>query len=293
MNCGISNLSEVDKRILKRKLNADSKELSLQFSSLLVETQSELTKNKCTCDKLLTCIMCMDCTKDVLKGSLLKDLKSAKTVDGVFVVFVENNLVSFLHYELIEKIITSCCKKSFQLNEELKEYKEKFDDYIKRRVYETPLYYDGQLKPFTGSSDSEETIDLLIITDDRWNHFTQYVNITEFEHIIANAFRCNRILLTIQSIEPHCLKLRYALIPSLVDHIFPLTLEEWNKLRSHGVQQIHCRDYHYMVDKKCTLHMIHVLCDVALTIMHSHIAAATEKGFVNVFIDQQYSSKGM
>ena len=293
MNCGVSNLSEVDKRILKRQLNADSKVLSMQFSSLLEETQSELTKIECTRDKLLTCIMSMDYIRDVLKDPLLSDLESAETTDRIIYVLTKRKLVSFLHYELIEIIITSCCKNSINLNEELKQYKEKFDDYIKRRVYETPLYYDGQLKPFTGSSDSEETIDLLIITDNRWNHFTQYVNITELEDIIANAFRCNRILLTLRSIEPHCLKLRYVLIPSLVDHIFPLTLEECNKLRSHGVAEIHCRDYHYMVDEKGKLHMIHVLCDVALTVMHSHIAAATEKGFVNVFIDQQYSSKGM
>ena len=191
MNCGVSNLSEVDKRILKRQLNADSKALSIQFSSLLEETQSDLTKSKCTCDKLLACIMCMDRIKDVLEGPLLNELKSAKTVDGVFVVLVERNLVSFLHYELIERIITSCCKKSVELSDELKQYKERFDDYIKRRVCETSLYCKGQFKTFTGSSDSEETINLLIITDDRWNHFTLYVDITELENIIANAFRCN------------------------------------------------------------------------------------------------------
>ena len=251
VNCGVTNLSEVDKRILKRQLNEDSEVLSLQFSSLLEETQSELTNNKCTCDRLLTCIMCMDRIRDVLKDPLLNDLESAETTDRIIYVLTKTKLVSFLHYELIEIIITSCCKKSINLNEELKEYKEKFDDYIKRRVYETPLYYDGQLKPFTGSSNSEETINLLIITDNSWNHSTLYVDITKFERIIAKAFRCHRIILTLQSIEPHCLKLRYALIPSLVDHIFPLTLEEWNTLRSHGVAEIHCRDYHYMVDEKC------------------------------------------
>ena len=277
VNCVVSNLSEVDRRILKRKLNEDSRLLNLQFSSLLGETQSELTKNNCTCEKLLTSIICMGCIKDELKDPLLNELKTPKTVDGLFVVLLENNLVSFLHYELIEIIITSQCKKSIELNQELKLYTESFEDYIKRRVCETSLYRDGQFEQFTGSSNSEEKINLLIITDERWNQFAKYVDITEFETIIAKAFRCNKIFLTLKSIKPQCLKLCYALIPSLVDHIFPLTLEEWNKLRSHGVAQIHCRDYHYMVDRKCKFHMIHVLSDVVLTVMYSTLQQLQEK----------------
>ena len=278
MNCVVSNLSEVDRRELNCKLNADSKLLYRQFSSLLGETQSELTKNNCTCEKLLTSIIyALGCIKDVLKDPLLDELKSAKTVDGLFIVLLEKKLVSFLHYELIEIIITFCCKKSIELNEELKEYKKSFEDYIKRRVCETSLYCDGQFEQFTGSSNSEEKFNLLIITDKTWNQFTEYVDIIEFQTIIAEAFRCKKIFLTLQSIEPQCLKLCYALIPSLVDHIFPLTLEEWNKLRSHGVAQIHCRDYHYMVDRKCKFHMIHVLSDVVLTVMYSTLQQRQEK----------------
>ena len=276
MNCVVSNLSEVDRRELNCKLNEDSKLLYSQFSILLRETQSELTKNNCTCEKLLTSII-LALGKDELKDPLLNELKSAKTVDGLFVVLLEKKLVSFLHYELIDIIITFCCKKSNKFNKKLKQYNKRFEDYIKRRVCETSLYRDGQFEQFTGSSNSEEKVNLLIITDEKWDKFTEYVDITEFQTIIAKVFRCKKIFLTLQSIEPQCLKLCYALIPSLVDHIFPLTLEEWNKLRSHGVAQIHCRDYHYMVDRKCKFHMIHVLSDAVLTVMYSTLQQLQEK----------------
>ena len=287
----MSKLTPIQRRILQRQLHEDSKVLNKKFCLLLGKIQNYLMKN-CTCKFLVSKVMSTKHVRAAFKGSSQNELKLATDIDDVICVLVEKYLLSFLHYELIEIIVTSCCDKSDEIKDQLKIYKKEFDDYIKRRVCDTSLYYDGKLKVFTGS-DSKEKIELVIKTDENWNDYTPFLEVLDFESIIAKAFRCNKIFLTLQSIEPQCLKLRYALIPSLVDHIFPLTLEEWNKLRSHGVAEIHCRDYYYMVDEKCKLHTIHVLCDVALTVMHFHIAAATGKGFVNVFIDQQYSSQGM
>ena len=185
-------------------------------------------------------------------------------------------MISFLQYNLITHIVQSCCEKSTEIKNKLKEYNEAFDKYIKRRVCETSLYYDGKFKEFT-RSDSEESVNLLIITDESWNECTEFVKVIQLKSIIARAFGCNKFSLALQSITPQCLKLCYALMPSLVHHIFPLTLEEWNKLRSHGVAEIHCKDYHYMVDEKCKLYMIHVLCDVVLTIMYSILQQLQEK----------------
>ena len=288
----MSKLTAIQRRILERQLHEASKELNKKFCLLLGKTQKYLMKN-CTCKFLVARVMSTKHVRAAFKDPSLNELKSATDIDDVICVLVEKYLLSFLHYELIEIIVTSCCDQSDEIKDLLKNYKKEFDDYIKRRVCDTSLYYDGKFKVFTGS-DSKETVDLVIVTDENWNDYTPFLKVLDFESIIANAFRCDKIFLTLQSIEPQCLKLRYALIPSLVDHIFPLTLEEWNKLRSHGVAEIHCRDYHYMVDEKCKLHMIHVLCDVALTLMDFHIAAATEKGFGDVVcIDQQYSSQGM
>ena len=288
----MSKLTAIQRRILERQLHEASKKLNKQFCLLLGKTQKYLMEN-CTCKFLVARVMSTKHVRAAFKDPSLNELKSATDIDDVICVLVEKYLLSFLHYELIEIIVTSCCDKSDEIKDMLKNYQKEFDDYIKRRVCETSLYYDGKFKVFTGS-DSKETVELVIITDENWNDYTPFLKVLDFESIIANAFRCDKIFLTLQSIEPHCLKLRYALIPSLVDHIFPLTPEEWNKLRFHGVAEIHCGDYHCMVDEKCKLHMIHVLCDVALTVMDFNIAAATGKGFGDVVcIDQQYSSKGM
>ena len=287
-------LSEVDRRILERKLNQDSKVLKNQFTSLLVKIQSYLLRVNCDCEILRMCVLCMEHVKVAVKDSILdEELESAKSTARIITILVKRDLLSFLHYDFIEEIVTSCCEESSILKALLEKYKEAYDEYIKRRVCETSLYREGEFKEFTGS-DSEGTVELLLITDEKWDGYTPFARVKDFEYIIQMAFRCNKFLLTLKSIEPRCLKLRYALIPSLVDHIFPLTLEEWNKLKSHGVAEIHCRDYHYMVDGKCKMRMIHILCNVALTVLYFHIAAATGKGFGDVVCtDQQYSSKGM
>ena len=256
----MSIFTAIQRRILERQLYEDSGKLNHHFCLLLAKTQSYLLKN-CTCKSLVASILSTKHIRTTFKDSSLNELKSATTTDDVICVLVEKNLLSFLHYELIEGIVTSCCNQSDEIKDLLKNYMKKFDNYIKRRVCETSLFYDGKFKVFTGS-DSKEIVELVIITDENWDKYTPFLSVKELEFIIANAFRCDEIFLTLQSIEPQCLKLRYALIRSLVDHIFPLTLEEWNKLRSYGVAEIHCRDYHYMVDGKCKLHMIHVLFDV-------------------------------
>ena len=257
-------------------MNKDSKVLKSRFTSLLAKIQLFLKANG-DCETLRMCILSMDHVKVAVKDSKLdQELDSAESTGRIISTLVKRDLLSFLHYDFVEEIVTSCCDESSVLKDLLEKYEEAYNEYIKRRVCETSLYNEGQFKEFTGS-DSEETVELLLITDEKWNGYTPFARVKDFEYIIQTAFRCNKFLLTLKSIEPQCLKLRYALIPSLVNHIFPLTLEEWNKLRSHGVAQIHCRDYHYMVDRKCKFHMIHVLSDVVLTVMYSTLQQLQEK----------------
>ena len=240
-------------------MNKDSKVLKSRFTSLLVNMQLYLQDNS-NCEILRMCVLSMDHVKVAVKDSKLdQELDSAQTTGRIISTLVKKDLLSFLHYDFIEEIVTSCCVQSCVLKDLLEKYEEAYNEYIKRRVCETSLYNEGQFKEFTGSDSEKKTVELLLITDEKWNGYTPFARVKDFEYIIQTAFRCNKFLLTLKSIEPQCLKLRYALIPSLVDHIFPLTLEEWNKLRSHGVAQIHCRDYHYMVDRKCKFHMIHGL----------------------------------
>ena len=277
MSCSVKKgLSKVDQQKLGSQLSKESNDLQKQFSSLVVKIRRYLQESG-MCEDLKTCVVTIPNVHVAFKeNSLLDEVKSANTIIDIIIILSQKKMFSYLHYTLIENIVESCCKESSEINDMLNKYTIAFKEYIKRRVCETSLYYDGQFKVFTGS-DSVETVNLLIITDESWNKFTEFVKVEDLRLIIAEAFRINDFFLDLQNIKPQCLELCYALIPSLVDHIFPLTLEEWNKLRSLGIAQIHCRDYHYMVDEKCKFHMIHVLCDVVLTVMYSTLQQLQEK----------------
>ena len=234
--------------MLERRLDEDSNVLSNKYCLLLTKTQT-YTQRNCTHQNLMVCIMSMKYVRNAFKRSPLNELETAESADDIIYILVKRDLLSFLHFDFIKKIIKSCCKKSAKLNDLLQKYKEAFNNYIKRQVCETSYYYDGKINVFTETI-SKEAVDLLIIMDDSWDDFTPFSKVLNLEKVIAKTFRCSRVLLDLQSIEPHCLQLRYALDRSLVNLIFPLTLEEWNELRSQGIAQIHCGDYQYMMDEK-------------------------------------------
>ena len=195
----MSTLTAMQRKLLDCQLYEDSKELCNHFSSLLAKTQSYLLKN-CTSKSLVASVMSIKHVRDAFKDSSLNELKLATSTDDVICVLEKKHLLSFLHYKLIERIVTSCCDKSDEIKDLLKNYMKKFDDYIKKRVCEASLYYDGQFKVFTGS-DSKETVELVIIIDEKWNNYTPSLRVTEFENIIEKAFRCKEINVTLQSIN--------------------------------------------------------------------------------------------
>ena len=234
----MSKLTAIQQRILQRELHQESKALNKHFCLLLEKAQKYLMNN-CTCKSLVARVMTTTHVRAAFKDPSLNELKSATSTDDVICILVEKYLLSFLHYKLIEIIVTSSCNQSEEIKDLLKNYKKKFDEYIKRRVFETSLYSDGKFKVFTGS-DSKETVELVIITDDNWNNYTPFLEVLDFESIIAEAFRCNKIVLALQSIKPQC--------------------------------------------RKCKFRMIHVLCDVVLTVMYSTLQQLQEKDLEMFFV---------
>ena len=198
MNCGVGKLTAIQRRILERKLYEDSKELNTHFCLLLRKIQQYLRKN-CTCRYLVAVVMSTMHVRAAFKDLSLNELKSETSTDGIICLLVQKYVLSFLHYELIDRIVTSCCDQSGEIKDMLEIYKKMFKQYIKRRTCKTSLYYDGKLKVFTGS-DSKETIELVILTDENWDDYTPFLRAKEFEIIIANAFRCDKIFLTFQNI---------------------------------------------------------------------------------------------
>ena len=236
--------------MLERRLDEDSNVLSTQYCLLLTKTQTYIRQN-CTRQNVMVCILSMRNVKETLKHPPLNELETAESTDDIIFTLLKSELLSFLRYDVVKRIVKLCCKQSAKLNDRLQKYKEALNDYIKRSVCETSYYHDGEIKVYNGRI-PKGMVELLIITDDSWDDFVSFSKVRNLEKTVANVFRISQALLDLQSIEPHCLQLRYVLDRPLVSRIFPLTLEEWNELRSQNIAQVHCGDYHCMMDEKGT-----------------------------------------
>ena len=221
------------------------------FGLLHSVTVKFLEDNSYTTQSLLVCITDMTPVRCCLKSSALKDLEHASSVSDVFHILKKSNLLSPLHYEVIKHVIIKLCSECKDLQNGLVGYESSHKEYI-----EVPLHKSCQAGRFEmlNEADSEDKTDLVITAEDG---NTSFADILDLENVLAKAFRYSQVVLHIRYIElqpPH-LTLVYGIPCSMVDFIFPLTLEEWDELRSRGISEIHCTECHYMLDDKGNSHV--------------------------------------
>ncbi|CAI8030167.1 hypothetical protein GBAR_LOCUS17108, partial [Geodia barretti] len=245
----ISSMPEMEKRILQRKVNADTNRMIEQYALLRAQTESHLHEIHCDVKKLLVCIMDVQHVRHIAKESPLVELEAETSISGVFLEMVKKSLISFLQFSILKRVITELCTGSQELQEKLKAYESEFNDYIRRRVCETSIYHEGRFEVFTGGQ-SDKKVELLIITDKHWDYSIRFVDLLDLEALVAKCLNIDRFNLQMFRIEPNCLRIRYAVSIRIAKTVFPLTNEEWKQLSHHGIIKIHCQEYFYTTDDK-------------------------------------------
>ena len=146
----MSTMPEDVVRALERKIESDSDQLQEQFSSLCSRTQQYLLDTNCNVRKLLVCVMNVRHVKLFVKKSPLVNLKKATSISDLFLELVENNLVTFLQFSILERVIKDICSESQELQSQLMEYQERYKIYMTRRVCETQVYHEGRFEEYIG-----------------------------------------------------------------------------------------------------------------------------------------------
>ena len=245
----MSSMPEMEKRILQRRINTDTNNMIEQYALLRAHTERYLHEIHCDVEKLLVCIMDVQHIKRLSKESPLVKLEAQRTISGVFLELVKKNLISFLQFSILKRLITELCAGSQELQEKLKSYESEFNKYIKRRVCETRIYHEGRFEAFSAPK-SDKKVELLIITDENWDDSIKFVKVLDLEALVAKCLNIDCFNLQIVRIEPHCLRIRYAISIDIAQTVFPLTNEEWKKLFHLGIIKIHCEEYFYSTDDK-------------------------------------------
>ena len=246
---------EIQKKILQRKIRRDSKQLMDQYATLRSRTQRYLLTTNCSVENLLICVMDVQHVKCLASQGPIIKLENATTVSGVFLELVKRNLISFLQFSIIKRIVKDLCSECAELQEMLRVYEANFDAYIRRRVCETEAYEEGRVEGFT-PRDSEERVELVIVTDENWNGNTEFLRLLDLEAIVAECLDIDSFILQRKSIESNCLTIRYSISVHIAQAVFPLTNEEWRKLAHHGIMKLQCLGYLYTTEAKGIMYVL-------------------------------------
>ena len=165
----------------------------------------------------------------------LKELKAADTIPKVFMVL--NDYFSFFNYHIIEHIIEELGTEKDKA--ELRRYKEEFNQYAKRRIFEC-------LPEFGPVSDADHA-DVFVKLDSPYDNYT-VAQIEGFRHKLSEILCVSsQGILRLCRVDKGCFQLMFQ-VPSFVQQeIFPLSRKQEMALEDEDVIRLTCGGYQFRV----------------------------------------------
>ena len=228
------NLSESDKNLLSGHLYTEFCQISRKYASLTSFIRKSLKQREVTpaqlTDKLMDLnglIHLPEGTKHPLLEDRLLEIKSASTIDEIFIVLKEYS--SFFNHEIIEYIVEELGTDEDKTK--LEEYKENFMEYCQRQVFECPFY--------SRSKKSSRFIDLVMKVDSesvrkRYTMKALQVFCTQ----VAKLLQVTKHTLHLYSVEEGCLQVTFQIPRFLKTMVFPLNDKQRKLLKDLGVVRI-------------------------------------------------------
>ena len=142
--------------------------IMMQFQKLVAVTIKSFQERGVPLDELVSHVMALGAFDPVFKKPLVpafrrcfKTLKAADTIPKVFLVL--NDYFSFFNYHIIEHIIEELGTEEDKT--ELQRYKEHFNQYVKRRIFEGP-------PESTRPASDAHYIEMFVILDSQYENYT-------------------------------------------------------------------------------------------------------------------------
>ena len=237
----LSGLTHEQQQELRGRLWSESEKIMIQFQKLVSATIKSLDERNISPDKLLCHVMTLGALKPVFGDRIepqvpalhdcYKELKAAKTVYKSFLVL--NDYFSFFNYHMIEHIIQELGTKEDKAG--LQRYKNQFNQYAKRRVYESP--------PEFGPVSDADHADIFVKVDSQYENYT-VAQLEGFRHKLSEILCISsQGILRLCRVEKGCFQLTFQ-VPSFVkQQIFPLSKEQEKTLEALGVIRLTCGEY--------------------------------------------------
>ena len=238
----LGGLTHKQQEELKGRLRFESREIMMQFQELVSATIRSLITRNVPLDELVSHVMTLGAFDPVFKESQVplfqycfQRLESADTIPKIFLIL--KDYFSFFNYDIIGHIITVLGTEEDKAN--LQSYKNKFDQYAKRRIYECG--------PHFGPVSDTNHADVFVKVDSRYDNYT-VEEIKGFCNKLSDVLQVSsQGVLRLCRVEKGCVQLMFQ-VPSFVQQeIFPLSKEQEKVLSAEGVVSLTCGKYQFLV----------------------------------------------
>ena len=231
----------------------------IRFQELVSGTIESLIQQSVSQDKLVSHIMTLGAFDPVFKEPQvpvlcyrLKELKAANTMYEIFLVL--NDYFSFFNYQLVEHIIKALGTKENKA--ELQKYKEDFNQYAKRRIFEC--------LPEFGPVSDENHADIFVKLDSQYDNYT-VAEIEEFRRKLSKLFRVSsKGILRLCQVDKGCVQLTFQMPLFVQQEIFPLSREQERSLAAMGVIRLTCGEYQFLVKSICEVSLYHSIVNMII-----------------------------
>ena len=240
----LSRLTHKQKQELQSRLRVESEDIMRKFQHLFSTIYESLRTRNIPVDRLVTHLLSLRAFDPVIKGSqkplfqsFSEKLQNAGSIEKV--LWVIEDYFSFFNYHVIEHIISKLG--TDQDKEELRNYKEEFDRYSKRKVYEC--------LPVFGPVSKADHVDLVLKLDLVYEQFTVEA-VEDFRYRLNGILRVSQGVLRLCQVEKGCFQLMFQVPLFVQQEIFPLSCEQEKALVAVGVIKLTCGNYKF-VGKVC------------------------------------------
>ena len=234
----LSGLTHEQQKDLRGRLLLESENIIIRFQELLSATIKSLIRRSVSHDELVIHVMALGAFKAVFKEPQVPafhhcftELKGADTIPKFFLVL--KDYFSFFNYRILEHIIKELGTE--QDKAELQRYKNDFNQYAKRRVFQC-------LSEFGSESEADHG-DIFVKLDPHYDEYT----VAELDRFCLKLSEILNVssqgILRLCGIKKGCFQLKFQ-VPSFVQQeIFPLCKEQERILAAEGVIKLTCGDY--------------------------------------------------
>jgi len=233
----LSGLTPEQKETFTSRLRLESKDIIFKFEHLKSVAMKSLMRREVTVDELLSQLTILETFDPVKKEpkspNCYADVMNAQTIPRVFIAL--SNYISFFNYDIVGQIINELGTEEDK--RELQKYKDDFQVYAKRRIYEC--------LPHFGPVSETDHVDIFVTVDSQYESYT-VEELRDFQNRLSKLFRISsQGILRLYRVEKGCFQLMFQ-VPSFVQQkIFPLSSEQEKALVAEGVIKLTCGNYKF------------------------------------------------